>query len=281
MKKTVKFINEPEVSLVEYTQDALEILLLSKNTRLKASGFTSALDEIRSWSAEKKEEELSYLRDTIKSSWEFVSFTFSISNVSRAFTHQLVRSRQLSFAQLSHRTVDATGFGFVNPSPGEKLDLEFENMISGISDAYECLVHEKGFHPQKARSILPTNVETGILVKANLRSLHDMGKLRLCTRASGEYQTVFRKMKDEVVKVYPWTDKFIRVACASDGVCVFPRYAECKVKSGIFNPDTGGVWADNGVDSEFGKTPLTKDQIQEKWSGIFQEAEPVHKTREK
>ena len=57
-----------------------------------------------------------------------------------------------------------------------------------------------------------------------------MASVRLCTRTQGEYQDVFRAMKDAVVEVHPWADDFIQVACVNTGVCVFPRYTECPIQ---------------------------------------------------
>ena len=84
-----------KVKLISYTQDALELLLLTKNTRLANDGLLT-LDDIKGWSHDKKMQHIGYMRDTIQSSWEFVDYTFKISGVSRAFTHQLVRTRTAS-----------------------------------------------------------------------------------------------------------------------------------------------------------------------------------------
>jgi thymidylate synthase ThyX len=79
------------VTLINYTPDALETLIFTKNTRLRMSA--TGLDEIREWPEEKKAKELEYMKNTIQSSWEFVDYVFLISDVTRAFTHQLVRHR--------------------------------------------------------------------------------------------------------------------------------------------------------------------------------------------
>ena len=46
---------------------------------------------------------------------EFADFTFRITGVSRALTHQLVRHRLASYAQRSQRYCKETGFEFVVP----------------------------------------------------------------------------------------------------------------------------------------------------------------------
>jgi flavin-dependent thymidylate synthase len=272
-----------DVSIINYTQDALTLLLFTKQTRLKMDA--GLMDEIRAWPEERKAKELEYMLGTIESSWEFVDFTFSIELVSRAFTHQLVRTRDGSYAQQSQRTVDMTGFPYVTPETfdnnPERFETVYHEMMEKINAWYHSLI-ERGASPQDARAILPTNVATNIICKFNLATLSRMAEKRLCSRTQGEYQNVFRRMREEVLKIYPWCEPFIRVACAKRGVCQFPNYKECPIKPGIFNPDTGGVWpnADGSVNWDrvmcAGKyvQPLTKAEIQVRWEGMKFEAVP-------
>ena len=80
-----------KVKLVSYTKDAKDLLLFTKNTRLM--NVDNAYEMIKDWSQQKKQEELDYMLQTIKSSWEFVDYTFELRDVTRAFTHQFVRTR--------------------------------------------------------------------------------------------------------------------------------------------------------------------------------------------
>ena len=93
-----------KVELVNYTSDAVDLLLFTKNTRLMDD--EDAYSKIADWPETKKQEELDYMLQTIRSSWEFIDYTFNIRDVSRGFTHQFVRTRQASYAQQSQRTVD-------------------------------------------------------------------------------------------------------------------------------------------------------------------------------
>jgi thymidylate synthase ThyX len=108
--------------------------------------------------------------------------------------------------------------------------IEWERIVSFIKDGYAHLI-DAGAPAQDARGILPIHVTTSIMAKFNLRSLHEMAKLRLCTRTQGEYQDVFRAMRAAVLSVHPWAEEFIEVQCVSTGTCAFPRYgkAECPV----------------------------------------------------
>lgn len=222
-----------KVHLISVTPEALTLLLRTKNTRL---GYA---EDPATWSEEKRREHLAYMKDTIKSSWEFVDYTFQIEGVTRAFTHQLVRTRTGSFAQESQRTVDVGDHEVLNPFEDEVLTGEegkrrmtFEAGKRSVMAAYAMLLKD-GAKPGDARGILPTNVTTSIVTKLSLRTLHEMGKVRLCTRTQGEYQAVFRAMREAVYAVHPWAEEhgFIEVACVADGTCAFPRYGkqECPV----------------------------------------------------
>ena len=116
-----------KVKLVNYTSDAVNLLLFTKNTRLMDDD--NALSKIKTWSEEKKQEELDYMLNTIRSSWEFIDYTFNIRDVSRGFTHQFVRTRQASYAQQSQRTVDMEGFTYYTPERFNEEGNEYAKLI--------------------------------------------------------------------------------------------------------------------------------------------------------
>lgn len=227
-----------QVDLMSLTPDALTLLLRTKGTRLAHD------DDPAYWDEAKRLAHLAYMRDTIKSSWEFVDYTFHIEGVTRAFTHQLVRTRAGAYAQESQRTVDVSANGFLNPfrapdplpedhvyTPTDANRCEaFDEAAEFAFSTYTGLVGD-GAAVQDARGILPTNTYTSIIAKFSLRTLHEMAKVRLCVRTQGEYQEVFRAMRNAVLWVHPWAEDFIQVACVADGTCAFPRYGkeECPV----------------------------------------------------
>lgn len=210
-----------KVELLSYTPDALNLLLKTKNTRLRFDSDPST------WSEEQRAEHLAYMRDTIQSSWEFVDYTFSISGVSRAFTHQLVRTRTGSYAQESQRAVDVRDAHWVLPGWSDpEANEEFDSSVHDSLESYAKMV-DKGMPVHDARGVLPTNICTSIIAKFNLRTLSNMAEKRLCVRTQGEYQQVFREMKRLVVEVHPWADDFINVHCVQHGTCCFPRFTSC------------------------------------------------------
>lgn len=245
-----------KVELISYTPNALELLIYTKSTRLQGS---QSHHDIADWPYEKKMEELEYMKKTIQSSFEFVNYVFKLSEVSRSFTHELVRSRHNSYAQESQRAVDIRDNTWRNPMPEGILSEEFDKLFGSIVEVYAKMV-DNGIPRQDARELLPTGMHTSIIVGANLRSLSQMAELRLCTRASGEYQQVFKAMKAEVVGVHEWAEPFINVACVKTGVCIFPNYTECPIQKYTV------IISDQ-----------TKSMIKEKWENTNHVANPVAK----
>ena len=198
-----------KVKLINATSDAVNLLLFTKNTRLMND--EDAYEKVSKWDDEKKQAELDYMLQTIRSSWEFIDYTFDIRDVSRGFTHQFVRTRQASYAQQSQRTVDMVGFTYYTPDriyKDETANVIYDDAMRMINEKYQEL-RSLGIPAEDARGVLPTNIHTNIVAKFNLRTLSEMAKSRLSPRAQGEYQNVFKLMVKEVVRVHPWADPFL------------------------------------------------------------------------
>jgi flavin-dependent thymidylate synthase len=198
-----------KVTLINHTQDADNLLLFTKATRLELS--PGLLDEIRSKTPEQKLEELEYMANTIPSSWEFVDYVFLVEGVSRAYTHQQVRTRAASYAQQTMRVLDMNEFDYIYPEKikdSKQATSVVDQALKGIKYAYGRLL-ELGFAPEDARGLLPTNISTNIVCKFNLRTFVDLAKSRTGGRTQSEYQKVVNAMVDEVLKVHPWAEKFL------------------------------------------------------------------------
>lgn len=203
------------VALIDYTgagssdsMYAARLLLYTKNTRLGQG------PEQRKKFAEMDEQaiidELDYVAKTIRSSWEFVDYTFEIQGVTRAFTHQLVRTRTASYAQEAQRVVNKTDFANLKPDTVIAVDNgdHWDELMKHISDCY-AWYQAHGVPNQDCRGVLPTNVLTNIITKMNLRTLADIVGKRENLRAQGEYADVVRGMKREVLAVHPWVAPFL------------------------------------------------------------------------
>ena len=196
------------VQLIEYNHTAVDLLLFTKNTRLGLN--TEQWEGIINIDEHEVREQLEYMANTIPSSWEFVSYTFLIEGVSRAFTHQLVRNRHGSYAQESLRVVDKSGYEYVKSeriknTPAYNSIVDRVNFL--INDAYNKLL-AMDCPVEDARGILPTNIATNIVARFNLRTLAELAASRSGGRTQDEYRKVMNAMIDEVTKVHPWTELF-------------------------------------------------------------------------
>lgn len=144
-----------------------------------------------------------YIRNLLKqgheSVLEHVSWTFLLSGVSRAFTHQLVRHRiGFSFSQLSQQYHEETAATFLEPAHLEKslrAMQAWKNAISTSREAYQVILdslnelngspgldlQEKEFKRairSAARSVLPNATESKVVVTANARALRHFFEVR-------------------------------------------------------------------------------------------------------
>lgn len=205
-----------KVSLINYTGFghpdplfAAKLLAYTKATRLEQGddGFAKfmALPEAE------LEEQLAYIANTLRSSWEFVDFQFQITGVTRAFTHQFVRTRHGSYAQQTQRMIDASAAPVEMPASianNPAARQAWEQAVTTMMEAYKE-IQEAGVANQDARGILPTNITTSITAKFNLRTLADLVGKRQNLRAQGEYAEVAKQMAARVLEVMPWTLPFL------------------------------------------------------------------------
>ena len=146
---------------------------------------------------------------------EFAEFTFKITGVSRALTHQLVRHRCASYAQRSQRYCKENGFKYVTPESIKKnsdLLYLYEMLMNQIKLMYNTLILSD-IPNEDARYILPNACETEICVKMNLRELIHFCNERLCTCAQWEIRQLARKMKDCIESVSPECAKYLVPKC--------------------------------------------------------------------
>lgn len=221
------------VSLINYTSEARELLILSKSTRLDM--HSSLIEDIKNMPEEEKERQINYVFGSTGSSLEFVDYVFLIEGVSRGFTHQFVRSRVgTSFAQQSLRVVNESDFDYLAENSCKEDEVYHETM-SIIKEKYRGLINS-GKNIQDARGILPTNILTNILFKTNLRAMSTMAAMRLCIRTQGEYQDVVKLMVKNIISVHPWAESALDVYCVQNGTCPWKNFDKCpiKIKFGLY-----------------------------------------------
>ena len=123
---------------------------------------------------------------------EHVSFTFALSGVSRALTHQLVRHRIASYNQQSQRYVSYDEPTFIVPPVIEADEQVRERFLTACQEAfgsYRSLL-DAGIPAEDARYLLPNAMETKIVVTMNIRELLHFFSLRSCRRAQWEIRAV-------------------------------------------------------------------------------------------
>lgn len=223
-----------KVTLIDYTgagaadpaRHAANLLVFTKNTRLEMRA--GLMDDIAAWPDSRIEEELAYMANTIPSSWEFVEYKFLIEDVTRAFTHQFVRTRTGSYAQQTMRVLNVNGWTYgtgpsvpsreeiladdasgnkrLNDEERERAGL-YHQAMNGIATIYDDLINA-GAKIEDARGVLPTNIHTNIVAKFDLRTMADTARKRASSRTQGEYRDVMDAMKAEVLRVHPWARLF-------------------------------------------------------------------------
>jgi thymidylate synthase ThyX len=149
-----------KVTLISHTQDAQDILMFTKATRLTMS--PSLMEEIKERPHQEKMDELEYMANTIPSSWEFVDYVFLVEGVSRAYTHQQVRTRQASYAQQTMRVLDMGEFEYIysDKIAADPVAVKIvDDALDAIKVAYTGLIN-MGHAVEDARGVLPTNIST-------------------------------------------------------------------------------------------------------------------------
>jgi len=138
---------------------------------------------------------------------EHANYSFALRNVSRVFTHELVRHRAGSaFSQESLRYVRLTDIGFRVPPSLEPIRKQVLNIVEQleefqVSAADELGLDEEGmpFRLKKEitsalRRLAPIGLSTDIIWTANVRTLRHVIEMRTSTGAEEELRLVFDKI---------------------------------------------------------------------------------------
>ena len=140
---------------------------------------------------------------------EHASYSFALRNVSRVFTHELVRHRAGSaFSQESLRYVRLTDIGFRVPPALEPIRDQVINIVEQLEEfqvsAAESLgLDEDGvpFAVKKEitsalRRLAPIGLSTDIVWTANIRTLRHVIEMRTAPGAEEELRLVFDRIAE-------------------------------------------------------------------------------------
>lgn len=144
---------------------------------------------------------------------EHLSFTVKFIT-DRGISHELVRHRLAAFTQESTRYVNymkekfGSEIACVLPDyAGEKLSEEALKVINKAfwqdEENYMTLI-EMGVSPQFARSVLPTNLKTELVMTCNIREWRHILKLRCSPAAHPDIKYLCDKIYEELKKYHPY-----------------------------------------------------------------------------
>jgi len=150
-------------------------------------------------------------------------WSFLVTGVSRALTHELIRHRHFSYSQLSQRYVNESESDFVEPDiiasdpqlhaiwceAVEATRRAYDSLVEGLQRRYadipEATLRRK-LARQAARSVLPNATETKIFVTGNARALRHFIELRGSEHADIEIRkvavAVLRIMQQEAPNLF-------------------------------------------------------------------------------
>jgi len=212
------------VSLLSMTPDALSLIYAAFRQCYHAGSVADMWPRLLSGEIDKgkQAEFVSRILDSgHESPIEHVSFTFAVSGVSRALTHQLVRHRISSYSQQSQRYVKAgEEFGYILPKSIEESGMGADYIIHMAKVArFYARLTDAGIPPEDARFVLPNACETRIVVTMNCRSLLHFFEQRCCQRAQWEIRALANTMLGICREKLPVVFETAGAACERDGFC--------------------------------------------------------------
>ncbi len=179
-----------------------------------------------------REDQREYLRNLLSSLHgsvlEHANFTFAFRNVSRVFTHELVRHRAGSaFSQESLRYVRLTEIGFRVPPALEPVREKVLDLVERLEEFQTSAAEELGLDDEgipfsvkkevtsALRRLAPIGLSTDIVWTANLRTIRHVIEMRTSAGAEEELRTVFDRVATIMCSEAP--DLFQDFSRADDG----------------------------------------------------------------
>lgn len=202
-------VDDIQVKLVQGIDEAAFRSTLSMATKATLGVDLSQPQDEGDW------EEM--LQGGLQTALETQVIVFAVSGVSRACTHQLVRSRRAAFHQQSMRahyygerpefrcpeSVWAKG----GPVLGRYIDA-----VYACHEAYVAAC-EAGVSYQDARYILPEGTTNFILLEYPVREFLNVYAYRACSMFQWEIVAVMREAKRVLVEQHPWIEPYVKISC--------------------------------------------------------------------
>jgi thymidylate synthase (FAD) len=169
---------------------------------------------------------------------EHATVTFAFLNVSRVFTHEVVRHRAgTAISQESLRYVRPQEISLWVPSDLETVSSEFEHSVQEITKQYHQLESKfdwerMSFEQKKRvtsalRRILPDGIATNIVWTANHRTLRWVIEMRTDPSAEVEIRKVFGQVAEICIHDYPLLYADFAKTQLADGTSQYtPKYSK-------------------------------------------------------
>ena len=160
---------------------------------------------------EEREERLMYMLKSrpISVARECIKFTFRLSGISRAVTHQLVRHRKMAFGQQSLRVSDPSQDAIRLPEVMWNDENKYQDAIErcvevmcDVKKLYSDLV-DIGVPREQARAVLPIGITTKINATMDLRAMIDYFRARISGIAMAEHTYMVALMAQEIKTKQP------------------------------------------------------------------------------
>ena len=169
---------------------------------------------------------------------EHATVTFAFLNVSRVFTHEIVRHRAgTAISQESLRYVRPREISLWLPPDLESVSKDFQEAVEGITRDYHKLESKFDWdkmpfeHKKRVtsalRRILPDGMATNIIWTANHRTLRWVIEMRTDPSAEVEIRSVFDKVAEICIKDFPLLYADFEGKKLSDGTTQYkPKYSK-------------------------------------------------------
>ena len=199
------------IELISHTPDALHVAFAAIRTCYSNQDFQYIWGTEYDRYVTNNNDQIRLVKQIIghghTSTLEHISFTFSITGISRACLAQLTRHRIASYSVRSQRYT--SGSEFVDTKLDGNSDVE--ELYQKIVEVYDKLLAE-GYKPEDARMILPQSSSTNLIMTMNLRSFMNFYQLRrIGTHAQQEIGELAEAMKLEVITAEPWIETLFEV----------------------------------------------------------------------
>ncbi len=204
LKTNKDAIDGCEVKLLNFTNNADDLILASLLHRQSEISLQEILENVKSWTKERKLEifkdsfqDLKFY-DTMTREFEFVDFTFELE-ISAACFGQIKRHRMTSI------TTQAYNIDLGVKIPDSIVEVGFKDEFLKIIDETNrvYLKLKKNYGQKIAEYILTNAHKRKVFMKMNLRELYHFSRLREDAHAQWDIRNIAGKMTESVKKVAP------------------------------------------------------------------------------